>query len=74
MPETAVQGFLFDAKNRLKSAKLMATIDQINGIYQSRQVRLAVEGVGLQGKLRQELLSPNYTTNFKDLLIVKCSK
>lgn len=74
VPETAVQGFLFDAKNRLKSAKLMATIDQINGIYQSRQVRLAVEGVGLQGKLRQELLSPNYTTNFKDLLIVKCSK
>lgn len=74
VPETAVQGFLFDAKNRLKSAKLMATIDQINGIYQSRQVRLAVEGVGMQGKLRQELLSPNYTTDFNDLLVVKCLK
>lgn len=74
VPETSVQGYLFDGKNRLKSAKLMETIDRINGIYQSRQVRLAVEGIGMKDKLRQELLSPNYTTDFKDLFIVHCDK
>jgi DNA polymerase V len=70
VPEDQVQGSLFDNVDREKHTKIMKTLDQINSKYGRDTLKLAVQGSGQKWKLRQEKLSPCYTTKWKDIITV----
>ena len=54
------------------SDSIMNTMDKINFRYGNSTLKIAAEGMGQKWKIKKEKLSPNYTTSFKDLVIVKC--
>lgn len=66
-----IQGDLFDTTNREKQQKLMVVIDKLNDVIGKDKIRLATQGYGKKWKLRQEKLSPCYTTRFEDIITVK---
>ena len=68
-----IQMNLFEQPVSDKSSKLMQAIDRINGKH-GKKIRLAVQGSPdhSQWHLKQEMLSPQYTTNIKDILRIKC--
>ena len=53
---------------------LMRTIDHINKKYQAPKLKLANQDLTRTWKMRQEHLSPQYTTNLKDVITVQCQK
>lgn len=71
--QNSIQMNLFQTTDLKKSAKLMQTIDKLNVKYH-KSIRLAAQGTETNPKwhLRQENLSPCYTTNINDILAVKC--
>ena len=71
VPRSQVQLSIFDKVDRNKQTKLMATMDGINKQLGRDKVRYAVAGYGRKWKLRQEQLSPCYTTNIHEILKVK---
>lgn len=71
VPENQVQGSLFDNVDRGKHAEIMKTLDQINSKYGRDTLKIAVLGSGQKWKLRQEKLSPCYTTNWDDIITVR---
>jgi DNA polymerase V len=71
VPDSQVQLGLFDSVNRSRRADLMQSIDEINSRLGRDKVRLAVQGFDRKWRLRQERLSPCYTTRFTDFLTVK---
>ena len=70
VPDTQVQLGLFDSVDRSRRSDLMQSIDQINSKLGRDKVRLAVQGFDRKWRLRQERLSPCYTTRFTDFLTV----
>jgi DNA polymerase V len=74
IPEERIQRGLWDDMNRLKNKKLMEAIDKINHKAGADQVRFAIQGSDESWKMRQENLSPHYTTRWKDLLVVDMDK
>ena len=71
VPDSQVQLGLFDAVDRSRRADLMQSIDEINSKLGRDKVRLALQGFDRRWRLRQERLSPCYTTRFTDFLTVK---
>ena len=71
VPQEQVQLSLFDGINRTKRNQLMHTLDRINARIGKDKVRLAVQGFDRKWRLKQERLSPCYTTRFSDILKVK---
>jgi DNA polymerase V len=71
VPENAVQNCLFDEINREKHAHLLSSVDEINERYGRDTVKLAVLGYKRKWKLRQEQLSPFYTTSWNDIISVR---
>lgn len=70
--DEAIQQNLFDNTDREKHAKLMAVIDDLNSGFYGDQVTLATQGTGKRNwRLKQEHLSPCYTTKLSDILSVK---
>jgi len=69
--EDGVQTSLFDSINREKHSNSMRAIDLLNSRYGRDVVRLAAQGGGRKWKLRQEQLSPSYTTSWNDILTIK---
>lgn len=69
--DTSRQLALFDHTDRVKQSTLMAAVDEINTRYGRDKVRLAIQGNKKKWKLRQERLSPNYTTDWNDIITVK---
>ena len=69
-PATAVQGTLFDTIDRPKHKALMQTIDRINNSLGRESVRLVSQGT-ITDHTNREHLSPQYTTRWEDILIVK---
>lgn len=68
------QGHLFyqpSPEDTAKSEQLMQVIDKINQRYGRHVLRLAAEGTSKPWSMKQQLKSPNYTTCWKDLRIVK---
>ena len=59
---------MFDTKNRQKSKIMMHTIDSINKKMGRDSIRYASQGYSRKWKLKQERLSPCYTTRWNDLL------
>lgn len=72
VPDNAVQLNLFDNEVREKHDKLSAVMDKLNSGFKHQVLRLAVQGTERKWKLKQEKLSPCYTTNINDIITVKC--
>lgn len=68
VPENQIQQDIFDTVDREKSRQLMETIDFLNNEYGRDVVRSAAQGYNRKWKLRQEKLSPCYTSKWSDLL------
>ena len=68
--ERFVQGDLFDIIDRNKSKQSMKAFDTINLKYGHELVHVALASPEGDWKLRRDNLSPCYTTNWDDLMIV----
>jgi len=61
---------LFSKKEeRRKSNNLMAALDQINTLMGKKILIIAAEGITQPWKMRQNNMSPRYTTNWNDLIV-----
>lgn len=60
-----------DSDSEVKSDKLMGSIDKLNQKFGKEILRYAVEGFKRDWKVKSENMSPKYTTNWKDLKIIK---
>jgi DNA polymerase V len=69
VPENHVQTKLFDNRDE-RHIPLMDAIDKINAKFGQQKVRLASQDQKRIWKMRQEKLSPRYTTNLKDIIII----
>ena len=70
-PEDRIQGSLFDRVDRAKHAAVMRKLDAINAKYGRDTIKVAAQGLGGKWKLRQERLSPCYTTRWGDIIKVR---
>lgn len=68
------QGDLFDICKREKLDSLMKTIDILNNNLGNDKVRLASQGFSKKWKLKQEKLSPCYTTRLEDIITINSEK
>jgi DNA polymerase V len=48
----------------------MAALDQINTLMGKKILIIAAEGITQPWKMRQNNMSPRYTTNWNDLIVV----
>ncbi len=64
--------FFIGENPRPSSGQLMATLDRINKRYGHGSAYLAAEGQKQRWRMRQEYLSPAYTTRWGDLPVVGC--
>ena len=71
VPQSQVQKSLFDYEDRDKKQALMQAVDKVNQLMGRDTVRVASAGFDRKWKLRQERLSPCYTTRWKDVLNIK---
>jgi DNA polymerase V len=62
---------LFEDENP-KHLALMKVMDNLNKKIGYTQVKLGTQNLGLTWNMNQNHLSPKYTTNFKDILEIKC--
>jgi len=62
---------LFDEEDA-RHQKLMLAIDQINNKLGSRKIRIANQDLVRTWKMKQNHLSPSFTTNIHDIIKVKC--
>lgn len=69
--DNAVQGSLFDTVDREKQSTLSKIVDEINLRNGHDIVRVAVQGYNNNWHIKNEYISKQYTTNIKDILIVK---
>jgi DNA polymerase V len=65
--EDIVQGNLFDKVDRKKHKNLMTVLDSVNDRYGRNTLKIACMGDGKAYKIKQERLSPYYTTRLSDL-------
>lgn len=65
------QGDLFNEKPA--NLTLMQVFDNINQKYGSNSMFLAAQGIEQKWAMRRELLSPHYTTRWRDVPMIKCS-
>lgn len=71
IPATQVQFGMFDGRDRTRDARLMTAVDAINRAWAGKElVKFGRQGYGLRWKLRQERLSPCYTTRISDILTI----
>ncbi|MFL5742096.1 MAG: Y-family DNA polymerase [Flavisolibacter sp.] len=73
IPQTSTQMALFDGDDREQHARVTRVIDEVNGSIGRDLVRFGVQDFNKKWKLRQQHLSPSYTTRFDELPIVKAS-
>ncbi len=70
--KNTVQATLFDDIDRqAKSVNMMRTLDAINQKMGKGSVTLAASGLKHRWAMRNERRSPNYTTDWSELLIVE---
>ena len=65
------QTTLFEDKDQ-RHIKLMATIDKLNQSFGQQKIKLASQDLRRIWKMKQEQLSPRYTTRISDLVKVIC--
>ncbi len=69
--DNAVQGSLFDTVDRDKQSALSKVVDEINMRNGLDAVRIAVQGYNNNWHIKNEYVSKQYTTNIKDIIVVK---
>ncbi|MNG19467.1 DNA polymerase V subunit UmuC [compost metagenome] len=69
-PNSETQLSLFNTSNP-KHQPLMSVIDKMNKSYGTNKIKFATQSMGRQWKMRQEKLSPSYTTKIKDIITIK---
>lgn len=73
VPDNAIQGNLFHVLETGKHKKLMEVLDQMkNNGFDNQRLRLAVQDGQQTWRLKQEFLSPSYTTKLSDIITIKC--
>jgi len=70
VPENLTQLSIFENSNP-KHKDLMATIDKLNNTIGQKKIKLASQSLDRTWKMKQEKLSPRYTTNIDDVIVVK---
>ena len=71
-PNNSIQQHLFDTTDHIKQQRLTKTIDAINKKEGTDAVHLAVQSDSFsKWNLKREFKSPCYTTNIKEVLVVK---
>lgn len=70
-PASAVQTTLFEPLSQDRKDALSRVSDSLNAKYGRGTIKLAIQGSGAEWKLRQERLSPGYTTRWRDIIRVK---
>lgn len=70
IPDFSRQLDLFDNTNP-KHKKLMEVVDHINRDIGNRKVMLATEDLTKRWKMKQEKLSPRYTTKLEEIITIK---
>lgn len=70
VPTNNHQLHLFTAENP-KHKPLMKVIDKLNFKYRDQKLKIANQDLERTWKMKQEHLSPKYTTNFNDIIKVK---
>ena len=65
------QASLFEDTNE-RHKKLMSTIDKLNETFGQQKIKLASQDLGRIWKMKQEQLSPRYTTRISDFVKVMC--
>ncbi|WP_299777532.1 Y-family DNA polymerase [uncultured Formosa sp.] len=70
VPNNAFQLDLFASENP-KHKPLMHVIDALNKKYRTHTIKLGNQDLQRTWKMKQERLSPKYTTNINDIIIVK---
>lgn len=71
VPENQIQFGLFDTFNRNRDKKLMQSYDAINQLFGKDLIRFATQGYSRRWRLKQERLSPCYTTRLSDVYVIK---
>ena len=71
IPEDQKQFQLFEEENP-KHLALMKSIDSLNKKIGDKKVKLASQNLNLTWNMKQNHLSRKFTTNFKDILEIKC--
>jgi DNA polymerase V len=70
-PEETAQIHLFrNLEDDEKHRKMMKAMDNINHRFGRNTLKIAAQGEGTKWRLKQEHLSPCYTTRFKDILVI----
>jgi DNA polymerase V len=72
VPEAVQQLNMFEACNADHKI-LMSTIDNLNAKYGKNTLNIASQKLDSAWAMRQQYLSPKYTTDFKDIIIVNCN-
>ena len=70
VPDNVLQPNIFLQPEKAKSKKLMEVVDNINASISQDTVKYAVTGLERKWKMRQELMSPRYTSRWDELKIV----
>jgi DNA polymerase V len=71
VPDNVVQSNLFLRPEKVKSKKLMEAVDNINASISQDSVKYAVTGLDRKWKMRQDMKSPRYTSQWDELKSVK---
>lgn len=71
-PEKEHQFSLFDDE-KLKHKSIMRVIDLMNSRYRSPKVKLANQDLNKTWKMKQEHLSPKYTTAINEIIEINCT-
>jgi len=67
-PESQLQCALWDEKDRERLQKITSIVDATNAKMGKGKLKYAIQGSKRSWKLRQDKLSPRYTTNWDELL------
>ncbi len=70
IPDNCIQLTLFEKRNE-RHIPLMQTLDRINARYGMQKIRLATQDTQRVWKMKQEKLSPQYTTRLSDIITIK---
>jgi len=68
-PEIAKQTMLFE-NSEPRHLKLMEAVDKLNKSYGQQKVKLAAQDLSKTWKMKRERLSPKFTTDVKDIMII----
>lgn len=69
-PDNQKQYALFNAENP-KHQPIMNVVDRLNTAYGNNKIKFGSQSLGRQWKMKQEKLSPRYSTNINEIIEIK---